>query len=46
MIPQRCDFSGFGYILPAINDAVNGYKMLFPFNRLHRGVSGCVVLVG
>lgn len=36
----------FGDILPAINYAVNGYKMLFPTKRLHRGVSGCIVPVG
>lgn len=33
------------YILPAINYAVNDYKMLFPFKRLHRGISGCIVLI-
>lgn len=40
-------FSFFsGYILSAINYAVNGYKMLFPFKRFHRGISGFIVLVG
>lgn len=43
---RKMQFSFFGYILPAINYAVTGYKMLFPFKRLHRGISSCIVLVG